>query len=298
MRYVSIKNILSACCALVVALEVFGCASAPSAPAASVASAPAGGEGNGSAIPVEVKFILDNKVLDANGRVNAEYVKAFSLAEPSSRIIVYVDTPDRAFFSAGWINRLRERGEKKDDCTYKRRYAVSDGNIDAAVALAKSEGIDGNAGFEAELDWSAEKVTLDYSKKIKIEPAAYPDFSVDSLASAVHILESAMPAEEADFAEKGWGTRLLKDSMLVGPVKSLQYKGKISDKKITLEVWIMENPKTHEVSRITELSFGAKSYEQAAELRKTIYAHLSGLGVLEKKSVLKTSAVFDFFTGK
>lgn len=98
------------------------------------------------------------------------------------------------------------------------------------VALAKSEGIDGNADFEAELDWSADKVTLDYSKKIKIEPSVYPDFSVDSLASAVHILESAMQAEEADFAEKGWGTRLLKDSVLVGPVKPLQYKGKLSNR--------------------------------------------------------------------
>lgn len=63
--------------------------------------------------------------------------------------------------------------ENKSDyeLTYKKRYPVVNGNIQAALTLANQEGFDASDdNYEAEVDWGYGKQTLSFSNTKRSAP--------------------------------------------------------------------------------------------------------------------------------
>ncbi len=250
-----------------------------------------------SALAFEVKFVLDEKVLDASdkSKVDSAYIEAFELKKVTPIKVVYIDTDDRTFFKAGWINRLRVKDSaKKFEYTFKKRYSVEGDNIAAAIEKAKTDGI-ADAGFEAEIDWSFDKMTLSYKLDADISNEGYENLDLPSISNALKTAKKNMPQVEVKEKGKKWGTAALKSSTFIGPVVFKRYKGKIDGQKIDLEVWPIENQKTKEVRYIAEVSFDAKSYDEAKETRQKIMDKLSEMGILKSEASLKTNLMYEAF---
>ncbi|MCR4626454.1 MAG: hypothetical protein K5640_02295 [Treponema sp.] len=249
-------------------------------------------------IPFEVKFILDNKVLDESDKtsISKTYIEAFGLGKPTPINVTYLDNKKKAFNEAGWTNRLRVKGgAKKFEYTYKKRYAVTDGNIDAALALAKADGFADQKELEPEIDWGYSKMTLSYSMDYEPSNEGYGDLVLPELADGLKVAAENMPAIEANFGKKNWGTKALKKGKFVGPIVYKKYKGKANGVKVSVEVWPIENQKTHEVEYLAEFSFDADNYEDAKAKRQKMQDFLKELGVLKNVDSLKTSTVYNAY---
>lgn len=252
-----------------------------------------------SDISYEVKFVLDEKVLDSNdkSKVSESFIKTFDLGKVTPIKVVYIDTDKRTFLNEGWINRLRVKGgAKKFEYTFKKRYSVKDENLDAALELAKADGLIGADGFEAEVDWSFDKMTLSYKFDADITNEGFGELELPNLAEAVKTAGKNMPQTEVTTKGKKWGSKSLKKANFIGPVVFRRYKGKLNGQKIDVEVWPIENQKTKETTYFAELSFDADSYEEAKNTRQIIMEKLSELGVLKQESSLKTNAMYDAYT--
>ena len=252
-----------------------------------------------SGISYEVKFVLDEKILDSNdkSKVNESFIQTFDLGKVTPIKVVYIDTEERTFLNEGWINRLRIKdGAKKFEYTFKKRYSVKAENLAAALELAKSDGLIGTTGFEAEVDWSFDKMTLSYKFDADIPNDGFDELALPYLSEALKTAGKNMPQTELNAKGKKWGSKSLKNAKFIGPVVFRRYKGKLNGQKIDVEVWPIENQKTKETTYFAELSFDAASYEEAKNTRQIIMEKLSELGVLKQESSLKTNAMYDAFT--
>ena len=123
----------------------------------------------------EVKFLLDpEQVLDEEHHLKKEWEQAFGITEEFVPYeVVYMETPEQDFRQEGWYNRFRRKsGKKKVERTFKKRYSVADGDIAAAYETAKKDGFlipdkdagkDAADGFEAQIDWGYDQMTLSFS---------------------------------------------------------------------------------------------------------------------------------------
>ena len=98
---------------------------------------------------VEVKYLLDpEKVLGEDGKLTEEVLKILGwTGKVKNRGMQFLDTAEKAYNDAGWSNRVRiKQGDEEYDITFKKRYAVENGDIEAALTLAAQD------GFTADLE--------------------------------------------------------------------------------------------------------------------------------------------------
>ncbi len=109
----------------------------------------------------EIKLGLDPNGALKGGRPTHELLHAFRLEDvPDTRAYSYYDTEEHDLNKAGWAIRLRHKDGKDFEGTYKKRYTVGEGGVDAALKLARDEGFDAtDKNYDAEVDWT-------YSKKV------------------------------------------------------------------------------------------------------------------------------------
>lgn len=119
----------------------------------------------------EMKFLLDSsQVLNDDYELNSEYRDFFDTGKKYDTVgVMYLETEDYDFSNEGWYNRIRIEEDSDDfDLTYKKRYSVNNGDIDAALTKANKEGFDiSDTNYEAQVDWGYEKMTLSLSNKKK-----------------------------------------------------------------------------------------------------------------------------------
>lgn len=130
-----------------------------------------------NAVPAyEVKFLADpDLVLDSSGSPRSEVMDTLDLnSTPQAIRVEYFDTDTLELNSKGWDVRIRKKENKSDyELTYKKRYPVVNGNIQAALTLANQEGFDASDdNYEAEVDWGYGKQTLSFSNTKKISTKA------------------------------------------------------------------------------------------------------------------------------
>ena len=91
---------------------------------------------------VEVKFLLDPaKTLDAEGKPLEEVLAALGYeGKVKNRGMQFLDVEGKLYNEAGWSNRVRvKQGKDEYDVTFKKRYAVENGDIAAALAKAEAD---------------------------------------------------------------------------------------------------------------------------------------------------------------
>jgi len=245
---------------------------------------------------VEVKLLLDSsKVLDGKYQLSKEMQNLFAVEKTNNRVVLYVDNPEKVFNEGGWTNRIREKdGKKNIEITYKKRYAVKDGDVSAAIEQAIKENPNiADGRFEMEIDWSYDRMTLSFSAETKIAKptGGLKGMSQDALVRS--ILEN-MPKDEGSWMFSELHSKEIPEARIAGPVDYVRYTGSYNGMEIDIEVWKVPE-KDSGLSYVTELSFSGDSLEEAAPLREELISFLDGQGILLHESSLKTSMILDAF---
>ena len=249
----------------------------------------------------EVKFLLDSStVLNSDMLLKKTYRNLFETGSSYQTIgVLYLETEDRDFGNEGWINRIRIKEDASEfELAFKKRYTITDGDIDAALTLANQEGFDvSDTNYSAEVDWGYSKMTLSITCEKTKSNDGYDDLELPKKSKAIEIMKDKMPGKEVDWLYDDWGTDTIEDAKKVGPVYYYKYTGTYDDYKVVIEIWPIEDQTTEEITYITELSFKADTYNEASELRSSLMEYLDDLEILVHDDSLKTQVIMDAYLG-
>ena len=245
---------------------------------------------------VEVKFLLDPaKTLDAEGKPLEEVLAALGYeGKVKNRGMQFLDVEGKLYNEAGWSNRVRvKQGKDEYDVTFKKRYAVENGDIAAALAKAEADGfVAGLEDYAAELDWGWNKLTLSISYEQSVDKVGYDDTVLPNLEDSIAMVEATMPAEVKAVAAD------ITKAVLCGPVYYPRYTGELAGMELDIEICAITNQKTGEVEQVFEVAFSADTYEEAAAKRDEIAKILEGTGYLLQEDGLKTNKILNAYLGE
>ena len=245
---------------------------------------------------VEVKYLLDPaKALDAEGKPTEEVLKALGwTGKVKNRGMQFLDVEGKLYNEAGWSNRVRiKQGDDEYDVTFKKRYAVENGDIAAALTKAEADGfVAGLDGYECELDWGWNKLTLSVATEESVAKVGYDDTVLPNLEDSIAMVEGAMPdpvkAVAADITK----------AVLCGPIYYPRYTGELAGMELDIEICAIPNQKTGEIEYVFEVAFSTDTYEEAAAKRDEIAQILEATGYLLKEDGLKTNKILNAFLGE
>ncbi|WP_018751765.1 hypothetical protein [Paenibacillus sanguinis] len=248
-----------------------------------------------NAVPsYEVKFIASPEaVLTSEGQVQENVREQFNLPSTPELIgVAYYDTNDLALNEEGWSVRFRKKEDKSNyELTYKKRYPILNGDVDAALTLANQEGFDASDdNYEAEVDWGYSKQTLSFSNTKKEKTKAKgPELPADKKMLA--LLLDELPGKLNKWSAPDWGEQILSQLRAHGPLVFERYRGEWEGQELTLEVWPIRNSAGTGVEHLVELSFKTDDYDVAAELRPEFKNVLEFSGWLLPADSLKTQLI-------
>ncbi|WP_017811305.1 CYTH domain-containing protein [Paenibacillus shenyangensis] len=244
----------------------------------------------------EVKFVLNQNVLDPDSTPDAELTSAFALPGTAQKIAVeYFDTDEQSLNEQGWNVRLRKKEDKKNyEITYKKRYAVANGDINAALNLANKEGFDADdTNYEAEIDWGYSKQTLSLSNDKDVK-ASDSKATLPSDSKALGMILDKLPGKLDDWNDQShWGKQQMEDSRAYGPIMASKYKGTWNGLEVDVEVWPIRSADGSTTEPVIEISFKADEYADAATNRQKLMDYLNKEGWLVPQDSLKTQLVLD-----
>ncbi|MFF0739339.1 hypothetical protein ACFYVL_02965 [Streptomyces sp. NPDC004111] len=251
----------------------------------------------GNAVPsYEVKINLTVAALDSSHAPSAAVKSAFGITgSAKARSYSYYDTDDRALDAEGWSVRLRHKDGSSFEETYKKRFPVTDGNIDAALNAANAAGFSSSdTNYKAEVDWGYGKQTLSFSNEKKRSAGDYPGTSLPSGDTGRGWLVNDVPGKLKDWKSAGWGAGKLGASRAHGPVTAKVYGGAwgASD-DASIEVLPVVGAGGTGTEYVVELSFKTDSRTDAATLHKDAIALADSKGWLYKGDILKTQLILD-----
>ncbi|ANS76434.1 hypothetical protein AWM70_19185 [Paenibacillus yonginensis] len=249
-----------------------------------------------NAVPsYEVKFLLDaNQVLNSDGSLQSSVTHTFGINEPAARQLVeYFDTDGLDLNDSGWNVRFRKKEDKKKyELTYKKRFSITNGDIEAALTAANKAGFDSSDdNYKAEIDWGYGKQTLSFSNdKDQSAPAG---LSLPSEHEALDILVDNIPGKLEKTHSSGWGKDTLKKSRAHGPIEVSKYSGEFNGLDTDIEVWPIRTADGAGMENLIEISFKTDSYSIAAANRTQLMSLLDSQGWLVHADSLKTNLVLE-----
>ncbi|KAJ5725759.1 uncharacterized protein N7483_007116 [Penicillium malachiteum] len=105
----------------------------------------------------KVRLLLSPEaVLDPKKELMDTVRSALKISPTVSNMNVqFLDTSPKDLFDADWSVRIRKtEGQDDLELTYKKRYTIKDGDIDAALIAAKNDGFNAeNSKYESQVEW-------------------------------------------------------------------------------------------------------------------------------------------------
>ena len=247
----------------------------------------------------EVKFILDSsQVVSDSGKLKKTYRTEFKTGNDYKTIgVEYVETADYSFYNEGWTNRIRIKENGEDfELTYKKRYTIENGDIEAALTKANEDGFDiSDTNYEAQVDWNYSKMTLSISNNKTASNNGYSDLELPGKKKAIKILSNNMPGKEENWMTKAWGTAKIENGKKCGPIYYLKYSGEIAGVDVDIEIWPITAAGSDAAEYITEISFKEDTYDAAAANREGVMSALESYGILQTEDTLKTKKILDAY---
>ena len=245
---------------------------------------------------VEVKYLLDpEKVLGEDKQPTEEALKLLGwTGKVKNRGMQFLDTAEKAYNGAGWSNRVRiKQGDEEYDITFKKRYAVENGDIEAALTLAAQEGFTADLeDFEAELDWGHSKLTLSIAYEESVDKVGYDDTVLPNLEDSIAFVKQTMPEQVKAVAAD------IEKAILCGPIYYPRYTGELAGMELDIEICAITNAKTGETEYVCEVAFSTDTYEEAAPKRDEIAKILKDAGILLEQDGLKTNKILNAYLGE
>ncbi|WP_435166722.1 fibronectin type III domain-containing protein [Paenibacillus glycanilyticus] len=246
----------------------------------------------------EVKLTLDPAlVLDSSHNlVNSVRSEFDTGSSYKSYKVQYMDTAAQSLQGQGWSERIRKRDDQSNhEIQYKKRYDVVNGNINAALTQAASEGLDSSSGFDFQVDWGYSKQTLsiDYEKDVTISGSSGSGLKMPNESTSRTVSVSNEPSKFANWTSTGWGTAQLNNALVYGPVDFKRYEGTFDDLDLDIEVWTVMNEAKTGNEYWVEASFKTDSYSEASSTRTALINELNSKGWLIPQDLLRTSQIIE-----
>ncbi|KGP80151.1 hypothetical protein P364_0121945 [Paenibacillus sp. MAEPY2] len=250
-----------------------------------------------NAVPAyEVKFLAKPElVLNTDGTPRSEVIQTLGLSSTAKNISAeYFDTNALNLDQQGWNVRFRKKDDKNNyELTYKKRYPVINGDVNAALTLANQEGFDASDdNYEAEIDWGYGKQTLSFSNTKKVDTKA-TGVQLPSQQEALNMLLDKLPGKLKNWSSSNWGKQQLTQSRAYGPVTFQRYEGTWNGQELTLEVWPIRNAAGTGVENIVEISFKTTDTSAVSGLRTQLMQVLQNKNWLIPADGLKTQLILE-----
>ncbi|MEV8588142.1 hypothetical protein [Streptomyces sp. NPDC051180] len=260
---------------------------APASPAHAAANAVPG---------YEVKINLTTAALDSAHAPTSAVKSAFGITgSAKARSYSYYDTDGLALDAQGWSVRLRHKSGSSFEETYKKRFPVTGGDVNAALTAANAAGFDStDTNYEAEVDWGYAKQTLSFSTEKSHSASGYSGTAMPSSTTGRTWLVNDIPGKLEDWGSADWGTTTLQASRAHGPVTAKVYGGAwgASD-DASIEVLPVVGAGGTGTEYVVELSFKTDSASDAADLHADAIAVAEANGWLYHGDILKTQLILD-----
>ncbi|WP_244235326.1 hypothetical protein [Paenibacillus lautus] len=250
-----------------------------------------------NAVPAyEVKFLVKPEaVLENGGSPRTEVLQTFGLASAPQAIgVAYYDTDNLGLNVEGWDVRFRKKEDKDNyELTYKKRYPIVNGDIDAALSLANQEGFDASDdNYEAEIDWGYGKQTLSFSNTKKVSTNATGTV-LPSEQDSLALLLDKLPGKLNKWSAPNWGQQQLSLSRIHGPLTFQRYEGSWNGQKMSLEVWPIRTADGTGNENLIEISFKTDDVSTASQLRSQLMDTLESHDWLLPVDGLKTQLILE-----
>ncbi|MBY0215884.1 CYTH domain-containing protein [Paenibacillus illinoisensis] len=250
-----------------------------------------------NAVPAyEVKFLAKPElVLNSDGTPRSEVIQTLSLdSTPRNISAEYFDTNALNLNQAGWDVRFRKKDDKNNyELTYKKRYPVINGDINAALTLANQEGFDASDdNYEAEIDWGYGKQTLSFSNTKKVDTQA-TGVQLPSEKDALDMLLDKLPGKLKNWSSSNWGKQTLSQSRAHGPVTFQRYAGTWNGQELSFEVWPIRNADGTGFENLVEVSFKTEDAAAVSGLRTELLQVLESNNWLIPADGLKTQTILE-----
>jgi len=245
----------------------------------------------------EIKLQLDpTVVLDADHKLNSTVQSTFGMSAAATRINVgFLDTSCTQLFEAGWCVRVRRvEGEPSLDLTYKKRFDIVAGDIDAALTTANANGFNASdKKYEARVECRHKKETLTV-RRIK-EAATSDDAGVDlpSTRDSRRLLREEAPERFDNWGCKKWGTAILAAARIFGPVMVRRSIGDWKGMKLYVEVWPILDAEGTGLDYIVEASFKTDNRATAAAEQSRLQEVLMSKGWFLAGDMSKTQLIME-----
>jgi len=245
----------------------------------------------------EVKLLMNPMVvLGSDHKLKSGVRSTFGMPDTVTKMNVqFMDTGDQDMYDAGWVARIRKmEGEDDFELTYKKRYPISGGQIDAALTLANTEGFDAtDTNYDAQVEWGYQNQTLSISNDKTGKKSGYHGMDLPSASDSRDLLSDHVPGKLDDWLYNGWGEDMLDDSRKYGPVLAKRYTGTWSGIKTYIEIWPILNAAGTGTDYIVEISFKTTSRTTAAQKHDDLIAYLQTQGWFLAQDSLKTQLIMD-----
>lgn len=230
----------------------------------------------------EVKFILNSTVvLSKKNNLTDEIVEYFQVNEIGKKMkLWFLDTPNQDLYEQNWTVRFRYRQEDDFELTFKKRYSDEQYH-----AMIKTDTAKRFSKFDPEIDmeYSQKHYSLSY---VKTFPLTH-DLKHLRLHDAKHLAKETAPKILKHWNGEDQGKKLLKESVMYGPISAMEYHGEYQDTKVTFEVWKLDD-------YLAEISFDIKT-ENCRKLHDQLLFDLQKKHLLLAQNTLKTQALFDYY---
>lgn len=231
----------------------------------------------------EVKFVLNSAVaLSTKYNLANEVVEYFEVNQIGRKMkLWFLDTLNQDLYNQNWTVRFRCREDNDFELTFKKRYSD-----EQYYTMIKTDTAKGFSKFEPEIDmeYTQKHYSLSY---VKTFPLTH-DLKNLRLQDAKHLAKETSPKVLKHWNGEDQGKKLLKQSVMYGPISAVEYHGSYKDIKVTFEVWKLDD-------YFTEISFDIKT-EKCKELHDQLLIDLQKKRLLLPKNILKTQALFDYYT--
>jgi hypothetical protein len=249
-----------------------------------------------NAVPdYEVKLDLTASAIDGSGVPTAAVRSAFGIsAAASTRSYEYFDTGSRALAGQGWSVRLRHKTGKDLELDYKKRFDVTNGDVNAALTTANAAGFDSSdTNYDAQVDWGYARQELSFSTDKSSSASTYAGTSLPGESTARSLVVANIPGKLENWTATDWGSDRLAASSAHGPVTTKVYSGTWRGAAPSIEVLTVRAASGSGTQTVIEFSFNVDTRSQASDLRSRAIAIADDNGWLVHGDILKTDLILD-----
>lgn len=245
----------------------------------------------------EVKIYMNpSVVLDSDNKLKQEVLDTFNMPSTVTKMSVeYLDSSNLDFNDIGWDVRLRKmEGDADFELTYKKRYSIANGNIDSALQTAALDGFDKSEDdYDAQVDWSYNKQTLSFSNDKDVSISGYSGMDLPSSKDSIKAAVKKIPGKLNNSISNNYGTTILQNSHIYGPVDAKRSIGTWNGEKFYIEVWKIKATSGSGYDYVVEASFKTDDRSSAQEGHDQLIELFNEKGWLLPEDQLKTQMILD-----